>query len=139
MSVVSINCPGTTVNVDINCSVVYGTDFYDDRLNHYHLETADGTDITYDVGPTKTHGVIVMKNVSPSDKGFLYDFILGEIVFSLRPFNVVAIAGIDLGVGVGVGLTNCLWDGGNTTKGVFTSLAPGIFTVNFPYKFTRGY
>lgn len=139
MSIVTLTCPAASASVAIDCKVVYGTDFFDIRLNHHHLETADGTDITYDIGPTKTHGTILMKNVQPAARDLLLDFIWDKLVFSKNKFTISAISGVDFGLGRGVQVTNCLWDGGDSTKGVFTHMAPGIYTVNFPYKFTRGY
>ena len=138
MTTVTFYCAEANQTVNVECQHVYGTDVFDVRLNHYHLETVDGTDITYDVGPTKTHGVIVMKNVSYADKVSLHDFILSGTRFAQRVFRINAIAGVDFGLGKGIVVENARWDGGNSTQGLFTGMAPGVFTVNFPYKFTRG-
>jgi hypothetical protein len=123
----------------VSCSLVYGTDFYDERLNQYAVDTGSGARITYDGGPNRTHGKLVMKNMSYADGVALKTWIKTQIIFQLYTFTINGIINVDLGLGRKVispdNLTLCYWDGGTDLEKWFVFTAPGIYEVTFPYFF----
>lgn len=123
--------------VTVPGNIVYGTEWYDKRLNQYAMETADGGDIVYDGGPTLVYGVILMKNVSYTDGELLRSWIRTYAIFQKNTFTISAITGLDLGNGKGVAITGARYNGSNDMKGVLAYEAPGIYSVNFPYKYKR--
>lgn len=124
-------------SVSVNGSIVYGTDFYLVRLNHFKLEMADGSDKVYDLGPTKVVGVIVMKNVSYSDGEALRVFLSETCLFDYYRFNISAISKLDLGMGKNTGVGRARYGGGRTLEGVLSYSAPGIYNVKLPYYFIK--
>lgn len=125
------------VPIHIPAKVVYGTDFFDVRLNQFELLTADGSDKVYDTGPTVAHGMLVLKNVSYSDAVTLRTWVRDTLRFALYRFTISAITNVDLGLGKSTAITQARWDGGQSLSGVFSYNAPGVYTVNFPFRFTR--
>lgn len=138
--------------VTISAAVVYGTNFYDKRLNQYTLRTADGGTVVYDAGPDQVHGVMVMKNVSYSDGENFRKWIRGDysggtdegITYGKSKFKISALTDIDLGIGKNTELSvaggateDAYYDGDIDMSGVFDYLAPGLYKINFPYRFIR--
>jgi len=126
---------GTIVNLSAN--VVYGTDFYDIRLNQSEQELVTGDTIVYDAGPTRVHGVLVMKNVSYTDGESLRAWISGNIKFAYNRFTIAPLSAVNLGNGKNTAVTNCRYDGKQSMADVFKYVAPGIYTINFPFRFLR--
>ena len=57
MSTVRIALSSTpTTYIDIVGNIIYGTDYYDKRLNQYEQTTVDGVDRVYDGGPLRCMG-----------------------------------------------------------------------------------
>jgi len=121
--------------VAITCSLVYGTDWFSNRLNQTTVETADGGMVTYDAGPTVCHGVLVLKNVSYTDGQALLHWLKAHILYAKYQFTVAAVANVDLGKGKNTALTIVNWDGGRSTSGLLEYVAPGQYNVRFPYRF----
>ena len=123
--------------VIISAATVYGTDWWDDRLNQFELPTANGTDVVYDNGPIMCHGMLVMKGVSYTDGNNLRTWLKTYAIYALNTFSISQLANTDLGKGKNTALTVVRWDGGQSTSGVFNLVAPGNYDINFPYRFLR--
>jgi hypothetical protein len=123
--------------VSIAASVVFGTDFWDERANQQELETADCTDVVYDNGPTVCHGVIVMKGVSYANGDSLRAWLRTYAIFAYNTFTISAVANLNLGNGVNTAITSARYDKGQSLAGVFEFVAPGVFDITFPFRFTR--
>ena len=123
--------------VIISASVVYGTDYYDKRLNQFELPTADGTDVVYDNGPIMCHGTLVMKGISYTDGNALRTWLKTYAIFAYNTFTISAISCVDLGKGKNIAITSVRWDGGQNTQGAFQLVAPGNYDITFPYRFLR--
>ena len=123
--------------VTVSAAVVYGTDWSDNRLNQFELLTADGVDVVYDDGPTQAHGVLVMKGLSYTDGDALRTWLKTKAIYALNTFSISALANTDLGKGKNTIITSARWDGGQSTSGAFSLVAPGNYDVNFPYRFLR--
>lgn len=112
--------------------IVYGTDFYIKRINHFTLPIVDGTEKVYDAGPKKIYGNIVMKDISVSNKDELLSWITDDIIFSKNRFTINSVTGVNWGNGVSSPVYNCRFPQSDT-KDIFEFLAPGKYTINFPY------
>ncbi|MCK9428336.1 MAG: hypothetical protein M0P92_06615 [Acholeplasmataceae bacterium] len=123
--------------ITIKGDLVFGTDFYDKRRNHFTMEVADGEILTADSGPTICFGTLVIKSVSKTDAAAFRDFIESKMVYTLNSFSISGISGVDLGLGFGKTLTSVNFTEDNT-QGVFTFVAPGLYDINFSYRFVRG-
>jgi len=124
--------------VAVSCNIVYGSDFWDETLNQEELLTVDGVDVVQDSGgPIITHGVLMLKNLSYADGIALMGWLRSNIKFAYNRFSISAVTNTDLGKGKNTIVTNCRYDGGQTMNGIFSFTAPGIFSVNFPYRFVR--
>lgn len=123
--------------ITISGTVVYGTEFWDDRYGQKTLRTGDGALVTYDnAGINIVNGKIVIKNVSYADGEILREWIQKRIKFRLNNFIITVPADVDLGQGKGVNLVNVIFDE-DTTKGLLKYKAPGNYDVNFPYTYVR--
>jgi hypothetical protein len=125
---------GTTCT--ISASVVYGTDWWDERINQISLQTADGGLVTFDSGVTVCHGILVMKGVSYTHGESLKTFIKDNIIFSKYAFTIGAVVNLDLGNGKNVAVTANV-DSDPSTKDMFSFVAPGNYDVKIPYRFRR--
>jgi hypothetical protein len=123
--------------VNVIGTVVYGTDFYDDRLNQSELKTADGTDVVYDGGPTVCHGVLVFKGVSYTSGENLRTWLRTYAIWAYNTFTISALADADFGNGKNTAVTTARYDGGQSLKGVFDLQAPGQYNIKLPYRFIR--
>lgn len=121
----------------VDASVVYGTDFWDRRLNQFSLRTADGGTTVVDNGPTEVHGTLVLKNMSYTDGNNLRTWLRTYALFEKNTFTISAITAVDLGLGKNTQLTLVRYDGGNTDEGVFKYIAPGFYDATIPYRFLR--
>lgn len=120
--------------VDITCNVVYGSGFFDQRLNHYSVRTTDGTRHCSDLGPTLCLVSILAKNISTEDKEALDDWLHNVVKYTQRAFTINQFkssdvpfplgAGVDLGLGPGMPITGVHYTI-NNTEGVFTKVPPG--------------
>jgi len=119
--------------IAIEGKVVYGTDFYLARLNHFVLPIVDGTEKVYDQGPSKLYGLILMKDISISDKNTWLDWLEDDIIFGKNRFTISALSGVNWGLGDNTAVTNCRFNGGKSSKDVFEFAAPGIYTASFKY------
>jgi hypothetical protein len=133
---------GGSASVSISGKVVYGTNFYFNRLNHFVVPIVDGSDYVYDAGPTKVFGSIIMKDISATDKENMLAWIKNSVVFSKYIFKIGGLAGIDWGRGVGIAAgidggatSDCRLTLGNTTEGVFEHIPPSIYTMQLGYMF----
>lgn len=122
--------------INIVGNIVYGTDYYDKRLNQYEQTTADGVDRVYDGGPTQVHGVILIKNIAWSQGEDIKTFIRTNMVFAKNEIVITPPSHINLGAGDGTAIT-CRYDGGQDIKGILTPSAPGVWQLEFPYRYTR--
>ena len=123
--------------VSIDCNLVFGTDWYDIRLNQYEVITADGGNVVYDNGPTMCHGVMIMKGVSYTHGNNLRTWLKSYAIWAYNTFTISAISNVDLGKGKNTAITLARYDGGSNLSGVFEFVAPGIYNVRLPYRFTR--
>ena len=141
-----LRCTYGSTNCNVTCKVVFGTDWYDRRLNHYAVQTVDGSFTSFDLGPTMVYGTIVMKDVSVTDASSLRTFIKDTIVFTKRSFSISQFSsgstpfatglGVDLGLNPGVTITSVKYIK-TDTEGVFNFVAPGKYDVNFPIVYRR--
>lgn len=118
-------------------SVVYGTEFYTERLNQFELPTADGSQVVYDgAGPNKRICLLAMKGLSYATGLVLENWIKTKIVFALNTFSMIPVtSGVDLGAGKGSTIQGARYRGANSTKGILELVAPGTWDLKFPYYF----
>lgn len=131
---------------DVQCKVVYGTDWYDKRLNHTFARTSDGTLQSWDVGPTLCRCTIVMKDVSSAHATIVRNVIKTYCDFSGTDFNLIQLTdslasfpsgqGVDLGNGVGTTLTDVNF-AFSSTEGIFRLVPPGNYDITLPIEFVR--
>jgi hypothetical protein len=79
-----------------------------------------------------TEGTLYIRKMTKPDFNSLISFITGIIQYQLTPFTLTADS-LDLGLGVGVPITNCRFMK-NTTQGIMTYKKPGLFEVAFPFR-----
>lgn len=132
---------GTPNVCTVEGSVVYGTNFEDDRYNQHAEYNSVGDLITYDTGFNIVSGELIIKNLTYEQGELLREFIREKLVYRLRKFSIetsVSIfqQGVDLGLGKGVTIPNAKFTRGDD-KGVFTYTPPGIYKIKFPYTFRR--
>ena len=121
----------------IDCQVVYGTVFDDERYNQFSARMGDGTLRTYDTGRNIVKGIIIMKAVSLVQGELLRTWIRADAIFQLNTFTITpSHSSIDIGNGDGVAVTGANFIG-LSTEGVFEKLSPGIYKLNFPFSFVR--
>jgi hypothetical protein len=118
-------------------AIVYGTDFKYTRNNQFEQEAADGVLSVSDGGPTVVHGVLMMKNISYTDGVLFRAFLESKLIFAKTSFSMTPPATLDFGKGTGTTLTSVNYDGGNTDKGVLELMAPGVWKLEFPYRFVK--
>jgi len=129
---------GGTTAITPSCNIVFGTLWEDETINQFEMRTVDGADVIYDGGgPIICHGNMILKNLSYTDGIALIGWVRSTIIFAYNRFTIGAVANTDLGKGKNTQITNCRWDGGPSMKGLAAYDAPGIYTINFPYRFTR--
>jgi hypothetical protein len=133
---IALSSAPTTTYIDIVGNIIYGTDYYDKRLNQYEQTTVDGVDRVYDGGPTQVHGVILIKNIAWAQGEDIKTFIRENMVFAKNEITITPPSHINLGEGDGVSIT-CRYDGGQDIKGILTPSAPGVWQLEFPYRYTR--
>ena len=121
-----------TAGTYLTGKLVYGTNFYIKRMNHFILPIVDGTEKVYDAGPKKVYGNILMKDISVSNKNTFLTWLTDTIVFSKNRFDISGLSNVNWGVGINSTLQNCRFTQSDT-KDVFELLAPGKYTINFPY------
>lgn len=121
-----------TTSTSLTGKLVYGTDFYIKRINHFMLPIVDGTEKVYDAGPKKVYGNILMKDITVSNKNSFLTWVTDTIVFSKNRFTISGLPNINWGAGVNSTLQNCRFPNSDT-KDIFEFLAPGKYTINFPY------
>lgn len=127
-----------SASITLSCNIVFGTMWEDENINQFELHTVDGTDVVYDGGgPIICHGNMILKNLSYANGIALIEWVRNSIEFAYSRFTVGAVANTDLGLGKNTQITNCRWDGGATLKGLIAYDPPGIYTIHFPYRFTR--
>ena len=118
-------------------SVVYGTDYSDQRYAQHSLRTGDGNLVVYDgAGKNVVDGSVIMKGVSTYMGEDFKIWLRDEAVFGLNKFTITPPALLDLGLGRGVPVINCNFMKDNDA-GVFKYVVPGVYKVNFPYSFVR--
>ena len=122
-----------SATVTITGKIVYGTDFYYKRLNHFRLDIVDGSEKVYDSGPTKIYGTILMKDISIVDKNNFLSWLRLNVILDKNRFTISAVTGLDLGKSASIAVTNCRFDGGNDTKDIFEFMPPGKYTMTFKY------
>jgi len=122
-----------SATTDIIGKVVYGTDFYKQRLNHYNIDIVDGSNKIYDEGPYKLYGLILMKDISLSDKQAFLDWLEDDVILDTYRFTISALANVDWGLGTNTAVTNCRYAGGASTKEIFEYMPPGKYTFSFKY------
>jgi hypothetical protein len=123
----------------VSCNVVFGTGFFDKRLNHYSVRTTDGERHTSDLGPTLCVINILAKNISTAQKEALDEWMHNIIVYTKLPFSIYQFkssgvtfstgSGVDLGLGVGVTITGVRYTKDNT-EGVFSLDPPDRWSLN---------
>lgn len=129
--------------VTVTGNVVYGTDFFDRRLNQFELLTADGGDIVYDNGPLVANCTLIIKGVSYTDGDAFRTWCKTKIIFAANKFKMSAVAGVDLGMGKNTAVQTsggsyiARYNGGQDLNGVLEYVAPDQFNITFPYRFTR--
>jgi hypothetical protein len=133
MSTVAFDCVTTDPCTITNCNVVYGTEWWNTRLNQWEQKASDGTDIVTDSGPTKIKGVLMLKNVSKALGDALRTWIVTKAIFAKNPIRISPPVGVDIGAG-DAGILTCRYDGGPTVDKVLTLVAPGNYNVKFPYR-----
>lgn len=121
--------------VSVLGSVIYGTDFYTRRLNQFSLELADGEDAVYDAGPNVVMGTLMMKGIDYSEGLDFETWLKEELIFQKNKFSIQGISGVNLGKGLGEGISDARFTGGKSTQSVLQLVAPGKFNLTFPYKF----
>lgn len=117
-------------------TVVYGTDFFDNRYNQTSIRTCDGELITYGTGLSIVNGEIVMKGVDWTEGDNFRTWLHNEAVFSMNKFTITPPSQLDLGKGKGRSITSVNFVG-EDDKGVFKLVVPGVFNITFPYTFVR--
>lgn len=119
--------------VTITGKIVYGTDFYYKRLNHFRLDIVDGSEKVYDSGPTKIYGILLMKDISITDKNNFLSWLRLNVILDKNRFTISAIANLNLGKGINTAVTNCRFNGGNETKDVLEFMPPGKYNMTLKY------
>jgi hypothetical protein len=128
---------GGSAVVTVSCAVVFGTNWFDKRWNHYAVRSADAGTTVYDVGPNEIEGVILMKGLSSTDGGNLITWIRDSVIFDTYLFTISAIANLNLGKGTNTACTSCRYNGAPSLEGIYDFVAPGIYDFNFPYRLLR--
>lgn len=118
--------------VQIEGKIVYGTDFFIKRLNHYILSIVDGSEAVYDSGPSKIFGTILMKDISTGDRENFLSWLEDDIIFAKNRFTIGAISGVNWGLGDNTAITNCRFTD-VTAEGIFEFMPPGKHTFTFNY------
>ena len=86
-----------TVGTYLTGKLVYGTNFYIKRMNHFILPIVDGTEKVYDAGPKKVYGNILMKDISVSNKNTFLTWLTDTIVFSKNRFDISGLSNVNWG------------------------------------------
>ena len=134
---VTLNFDTGIEDVDVTGTVVYATDFEDERFGQHSHITGDGDPVAFDFsGFNIITGVIVIKGVIYTEGLALRTWLHDEAIFALEEFIITTPDGIDLGLGKGVNLTSVKFKG-KSDNGVFKYSQPGIYTINFPYRLKR--
>lgn len=120
-----------TVTIARNPSIE--TRWWPERVNQTSQTTADGKRKTYDNGVTVYRGVLVINNLTATEKSDLQTYLNGTAVYGKTAFSIDPPVGCDLGGGDGAAVT-AFYDGGPTLDGVFTRSTNGIlYNLNLPY------
>lgn len=126
--------------VTITGKIVYGTDWYDVRKNHFRVETAEAGEAVYDVGPTVCYLTLVLKDVSLSDGDALREFFKENVDFGSVPFTLEQESTpiVNIGQGTSVNyITGVTLNQIGTLEDCFTPVAPGKYDITLPLKFRR--
>lgn len=138
MSTITLTLTDNTASYAFSGSVVYGTGGYVQRLNQFQIPLSDGTDVVYDGGPNIVKWELLVKNVSISEGLGLEAFLKDTLFFAKKTFSITGIPHINLGNGLGESVQGARYDGGASSQGLLALAPPGIYSVNFSYKFKEG-
>lgn len=122
-------------SVSVVGNIVYGTEYYVERFNHFELEMADGSTIVYTNGPSLIYTNILFKGVTKSNSTVFENWLLNHAVLSKNTFSISGVpSSLNLGLGFGVDIPVARYNNGKTTEGVFKLVAPGNFNIVLPVK-----
>jgi hypothetical protein len=144
VSLVLTQSSGGSEAVTIAGNIVYGIEFYEERLNQFEQMTVEGSTHVSDCGPTLIRGIILINGVSYTDGVALRHWLTDHVIFAKEKFTIGAITNLNLGMGLSTAVStsagaveDARYDGGNTLKDVFTLVAPQNYNIKFPYRFRR--
>ena len=123
----------TSSPLTITANIVYGTDWWYERLNQWEQRTADGTDVVTDAGPNKIRGVLILKNISKAHGDSLRTWLYNTAIFAKNPIRITPPAGVDLGGGDATALV-CRLDMGQNIKGCLELVPPGNYNAKINYR-----
>lgn len=132
-----------------DCTPIYGTRWWPKRENQVSVKTLDGTQSTFDIGPTLVEGILLAKNIRMRTSNDIISFFETVTVFKQYSFTInqfaaypdVALAsgsGVDLGSGKGVTVSGVyLRMDEASLDGIFELVAPGYYNMTLPYWYRR--
>ena len=136
-STVTLDVPSMTGgSIDLVGNVVYGTDYYDKRINQITQRTLDGALLTYDSGTNICFGTLKMENLTKSNGQDLKAWIRDKAVFSLNSFTITPPSGVDLGLGEGIAVAGVKLLA-TDYKDMLTFKAPARWSLVMNYQFVR--
>lgn len=122
--------------VALNGKLVYGTDFYKVKINHSEVETADGELVVHSAGVFVVYTKIIMKGVEKTQFMTFLDWLEDIVCLSTYKFNITnPSSSVNLGTGFGQSISSAKYAGGNSTKDIYTFVAPGMYDINLPIRF----
>jgi hypothetical protein len=122
------------VIVYVTGSIGYNTDFIVNPLNLVSIKTPSGGVNTFYGGNKEVIGNLEIKGASYADGDGLRHWIVEHIRFKENQFSISAINNTNLGNGKNQALTYVsFWK--DNLEGVFTLVAPGLYNINFPYRY----
>ncbi len=134
---ISFDTGAASGSVSIDGNIIYGTDFAISRYGQVSQRTGDGALVTYDnSGLNILSGKIVIKNVSYADGVLLRDWLYTKAIFELNKFDITVPSEVDLGEGKGSDISDANFVG-TDDKGVFRYIAPGLYSIEFPYSYIK--
>jgi hypothetical protein len=126
--------PSTGSPITFGGTIVYGTTFYDKRLNQVRQECSDGSDVVFDGGPTKSYGILLVKRISYDDGEALRTWLAGTLYFQKYTFTISALTNVNLGKGKNTQVTGCRYLK-NNSDGLLEFVAPGMYNLTMEYSF----